>query len=213
MIWTKDQKKVIFSHLSLFSEAEKVLYAWIPKDIDPHQFMDELAQAGTKDCFFSVSLMTANIFFKARFIGSDAGGFRFEIPEKIFKVQRRKDVRFAIPPGHVVRVEFDDPLFPEKRYSKKIIDLSAGGLAFIADPSEDLVFQAGMILKNITFSVKNKTFKVEAEVRHKRLLPDNSSTKGLKVGLQFKDLRAGENQLIAQYIFEESRKFYARFIT
>src|SRR3954465_1911094 len=97
MIWTKDQKHLLHSLLTIVNEIEKVMYAWAPKGFDPPKFMDQLAQLGSDECFFSVSLSRANIFFKARYKGFENGGLKFVMPVQLYKVQRRKDMRFNIP--------------------------------------------------------------------------------------------------------------------
>jgi len=213
MVWSKDQKHVVHTHLTLFSDVDRILYAWSPKGFDPSQFMDQLAQVGSDDCFFSLSLSRANLFFKSRFLGVDGGGIKFSIPAKIYKVQRRKDMRFTIPDGHVIRVDFNDPMLPDRMVSHKILDLSASGLAFLVeDAAEAAQYQTGLILKAMTFTIKSKTISVEGEVRHSRPMGPDSKVKGVKVGVLFKNMRGADNQVIASFVFEESRKFLSRFM-
>jgi hypothetical protein len=212
MIWSKDQAQVVNTHLTLLSEVDKALYAWIPKDVNPAKFMDEVARTGTEDCFFSVSLQRASIFFKARFKGYDEGGLKFALPTQLYKVQRRKDLRFTVPEGHLLKVDFEDPLFPGTMASRRILDLSASGLAFLAGPDEAPQFATGLILKKVTVTVRGRPILTEAEVKHARPLPDLSPLKGSKVGILFKGMRAADVQHLASYVFEESRKFLSRFM-
>lgn len=212
MIWTKDQTHVINSHLSLFNEDDRAFYCWKPKDFKPAEFMDWMARQGEKDCFFSVSLSRANIFFRAAFVGFDNGGLKFRMPEKIFKVQRRKDLRFGIPDGYVLRVDFSDPLFPENLLSKKVIDISAGGCAFLVAFEESIIFQPGVVLKNLALEIRGREIKVEAEVRHIAEFKDGRRSGLVKIGVQFRGIRPGDAQAIASYVFEESRRHYAKFI-
>jgi hypothetical protein len=211
-IWTKEQKLSINTSLSVFDEADQVLYAATPREIDPAWFMDQLVAIGSHDCFFSVSLSRANIFFKARYLGHDAAGFRFRTPDAVFKVQRRKDMRLLIPFGHTVRVEMQDPSFPEQKLSKKIFDISASGLSFIVSDTEGPVFQTGVILKNIVFSIGSRRIVTDAEVRHAKSQAADSSHPGVKVGVLFKNIRPSDSQWIAAYVFEESRKIMIRFM-
>jgi hypothetical protein len=161
----------------------------------------EIAQkGGDSECFFSVSLQRANIFFKARFIGCDQAGLQFKLPSKVFKVQRRKDLRFPIPDGLALKVDFADPLSPTVRSQRKVIDISASGLAFVIGEDEMPLFPAGLSLSDFTFTVRGRKISVTAEIRHVRKLADGGRLKGAAVGVLFKDIRAGDNQHIALHL-------------
>jgi hypothetical protein len=212
MIWSKEQKHVLNTQLSVLHEAEKILYVSIPAEIEPDQFMDQLTALGSLDCFFSVSLTRANVFFKAKYLGHDDGGFRFEAPSALYKVQRRKDMRLFIPFGRVVKVELQDPTFPEQKLSKKIFDISAGGLSFVATEAEAPLFQQGSLLKNMFFSIGSRKITVDGEVRHVRAQAPDSANPGHKIGVLFTRISSGDAQWIAAYVFEESRKIISNFM-
>lgn len=212
MIWTKNQEHVIHTQLTRFTKAEKYVYALAPKGFDASAFMDELAKSDSKDCYFSVSLTRANVFFKTTLIGMDKSVLHFKMPEKVFKVQRRSDLRYKIPDGWILKADFTDPLFPENKVSKKVYDISAGGCSFLVPESEKVAFQPDLILKDFTFTIRMKTIVVDAEVRHAETPKDERMDGVVKVGIKFKNLRPGDAQHIASYVFDESRKYYARFM-
>ena len=143
MIWTKDQKQIVKTSMSLYSEAARALRAAIPAEFDVKGFKAELSQSGSADCFFSVSLSGANIFFKSRMNSVDETGFQFDIPEQVFKVQRRGDVRLSIPGDYALKVDFQDPQFHDKVMTKKVLDISAGGLSFLITTEEQSIFHDG----------------------------------------------------------------------
>ena len=212
MIWTKDQAQVINSHISVYSDAGHCFYCWTPKDFDPHQFMDEMAKSGESECYFSISLLRANIFFKTRFVGFDSAGLQFKLPTKVFNVQRRKNLRFPIPDGYTIKADYADPLSPETVLTKKILDMSAGGISFLIQENEVPIYPAELILKDLSFTVRGKKITVSAEVRHAKKLPEGSRFQGFAVGVMFKEIRAADSQHIAGFVFEESRKYFSRFI-
>lgn len=212
MIWTKNQEHVINTHISVFSDSTQSFYCWTPKGFDSWKFTEDLKAMNEKECFFSISLLRANIFFKTQFMAVDHAGLQFKLPSKVYKVQRRKDLRFPIPDGHAMKVEYNDPLTPDTRVTKKVVDLSASGMAFLIDEEEAPMYPSGLTLKDFTFTVRNKTFKLTAEIRHSRPLPPGGRYKGCTVGVLFKDIRPGESQHIAGFVFEESRKYFSRFI-
>lgn len=212
LIWTNNQEILLRAQLVLFSNVDKALYTSIPKDFQVSQLMDTLAKNKTDECFFNLSLPQANIFFKTSFKDYDSAAIRFTLPEKAFKVQRRQNIRYQIPDGHVLRVDFQDPLFPETVHNKKVVDISAGGLSFEVEEKDLSLFPAGLVLKGLSFTVKGRTVYVEAEVRHQKKSPGKNEPKNAKVGVQFKNISAKDVDCIASYVFEESRKFYSKFL-
>lgn len=232
-IWTRNQEHLLRTYLSSFDETTGKIHAWIPKEFDVSKFIHDVkikpiqesrlsdpSDMPTPDCYFSVSLATANIFFKALFDGVDGEGLRFFAPTNVYKVQRRKDFRMPIPDGYAVIAEFNDPIFEERRLKKKIMDVSAGGLAFIVEEDEAPMFTIGMMIPNIEFKIKSRKIVATGEVRHMRTIaPQGTATagaksrlKGVKVGVQFKHIAERDIQFIAAYVFEESRKYFTKLI-
>ena len=204
MIWTKDQTHILNTHFLVLSEEEKIFYSAIPSDFDARKFADDLIQKKSADCFFSMSLPTASLFFTAKFLGTSSGGLKFQIPAKIFKVQRRANFRLPIPNGYVVKAEFKDPLFPERSFSKKAIDISVGGLSLAITEAEAEQFTLGQEIPNVEIFLKTRKFKCTAVVRYTAALPGGG---GGKLGLQFLQINPADAQHIASYVMEESRKF------
>jgi c-di-GMP-binding flagellar brake protein YcgR len=215
-LWTKNQERVVNTHLSVYSESTDSFYCWTPKDLDPKIFMDEIAKiahkGGETDIFFSVSLQRANIFFKTKFMDFDQAGLRFKLPTKVYKVQRRKELRFPIPDSISLKVEFNDPLSPGSRSSRKVGDISAGGMSFLINEDELPMFPTGLKLEDFSFTIRSRKITVAAEIRHSRKIPGINHARNAIVGVLFKDIRPGDSQHIAGYVFEESRKYFSRFI-
>lgn len=212
MIWTKNQEQVINTHLSLYSDAEQVLYFWKPKEFDGAKFTEALAKSGATECFFSLSLTRANLFFKTSFVGHDSGGIKFRFPKQLYKVQRRKDLRFPIPDGLVIKAEFNDPVFPDKQLTRRVIDLSAGGLCLLISDSDAPLLPTGLVLTEISLNINGRTIKCAGEIRYVRPLPPDSKHTGFKLGVLFQNLRPGDQQHIASYVFEETRKYFSKFL-
>ena len=82
--------------------------------------------------------------------------------------------------------------------TKKVIDISATGMAFLATELEATIFQPGVRLKNLSFTLRGRKITVSADVRHARPFRARSSNaSGAKVG---------------SYVFEETRRFYTKFL-
>ncbi|MGE0615201.1 MAG: flagellar brake protein [Bacteriovoracia bacterium] len=214
IIWTKDQEQVVNTHLVGYTEEQKTIYAWMPKNFNPDAFIRELQKIKDPSCYFSVSLTRANIFFKTKFKDINQEGLAFEYPEQIYKVQRRKDFRMPVPDGYAIKIEVEDPLFPENKLQKKVYDISAGGISFIVKTDEEAMFTVGLKLRNIRFQVRSRDIKCDAEVKHIKMMTNTRDAKppGVKIGLQLQNLKPADAQHIASYVFEESRKYFSRFI-
>jgi hypothetical protein len=212
MIWTKDQEQVLNSHLSVFSESTDSFYCWSPKDFDSNKFIADVYASSGGECFFSVSLYRANIFFRAAFVALDTAGLLFKFPTKVFKVQRRNDVRLPLLDFLAVKVHFKDPLFHEKESIRRVLDISAGGMAFLINEEDVPLYPVGLILESFLFRVANRSFKIRAEISNCRKMRDEKHKGAFAVGVKFLDLRPGDTQHIAGWVFEESRKYFTRFI-
>jgi hypothetical protein len=215
MVWTKEQEIVVHSQISLVSEAGSLITVGCPKGFNPRTLVEFMATHGQTDCYFSVSLQRASIFFRAKFNGASDTGLSFEFPKTLYKVQRRNDLRYPIPYGHVMKIDLQDPLFPEKTLTWKAADISARGCAILIPDAESSSYPVGLTLRNLRFSIQGRRIEVPAaEVRHKRMLPPTGDGApgrgpGVKLGLLFKQIRETDSQHIAAYVFEESRRFFS----
>jgi hypothetical protein len=217
MIWTKNQTHVIHTHLSLYSDVDRAIFVRLPKEFDLRKFETALAGLGVQDCFFSVSLVSANIFFKSKYRGHEGEEIGFDLPSAVYKVQRRQDLRFTIPDGYLLKATFSDPALPDETVTVRVLDLSAGGLAFLVTAEQAAWFQSGTTLSQISFSLNKKKIVADGEVRHTGELPEikrrpyPTRKETWRVGVQFRNLKQADQQTIAAYVFEESRKYFTRF--
>jgi hypothetical protein len=202
-MWTKGREVHLQSHLQVFEPRDGILFFTTPAHFDVSTFQAELIKQETSECLFSLSLPSANIFFKAAFLGMDGGGLKFKRPKEVYKVQRRKTMRLTLPEGTLIRIDFKDPSFPEKRMQRKVLDISAGGAGIEVSPTDKALFPVGSFLEDFNVSVKGRLIKGRAEVLH---------LKGSKLGVLFHGLKVADEQWIASYVFEETRKIFQRFM-
>jgi c-di-GMP-binding flagellar brake protein YcgR len=148
----------------------------------------------------------------ATYAGYDSGGLKFKRPQKLFKVQRRQDIRMPILDSVAFKVEFEDPLDPGKKVQKKVLDLSASGLAFLIQTSEEPIYHAGMKIQGVTFRIKGHKISCTGEVRHMKALPASGPNKGIKVGIKLHGMHSADNQALLMWVTEESRKYFMRFM-
>lgn len=208
--WDKDQNRVYNSILGAYLNSEKTFYIPPPKDADTEDLIKQSRIDQTFEYLFHLSLDRALFFFKSKIIGSDNAGIMFKQPEKIYKIQRRKDIRLPIPFGYTIKVSFKDPLNPNKTMIKNMCDISVGGLSFFIEDEETPLFPEGSILENVTFKIFTHLVKVKIEIKHKVVQNDESNHTTYKVGVAFVDLDAKDQNQISKYVTEESRKYFTK---
>ena len=212
LFWTHHQELSVSSYLNHFHDQDRTFCIWKPKDFDPKDFQQSLGGSSAQECYFNLALMSSSLFFRTDFLGLKKDELNFKAPKKIFKVQRRSYFRLPLAALGEIRVRFQDPFFPESSVVKKILDLSAGGLSFLASDQEEALFYPGMELKKMTFTIQGREMTCDAEVRHFKVMPVKSDFPGVKVGVRFLNLNSSDSQLIASYVFEESRKYLSRYL-
>lgn len=163
-------------------------------------------------CYFNLSSKRASLFFKSSFLNSNEIDLEFEVPEKVFKIQRRKEPRFTIPFGHTLKVEFADPFFSETRIQRKVHDIGTGGLSFCVPPGEEALYPNGLHLYEMKLTLRGKSLTVDAEVRHDSLVNEGPRKGEIKIGVVFTKIKPTDSQLLADYVHEEIQLFYSRFL-
>ncbi|MBI2605169.1 MAG: PilZ domain-containing protein [Deltaproteobacteria bacterium] len=210
-VWTKNQEQFFTTAihaLDLNTESKSI---YVPEGVDPGEFENSLVKNETVECFFNVQLVRSSFFFKADYLGTKNGFFRFRIPEKLFKLQRRGDFRLNVPLLANLRARVP-AVGEEKQYALRLIrTISASGLSFLAPTEEKHLYETGTVIEGLAFDVCGKEIVVDAEVRHAKKVTDPlSHVSQLHVGVKFKSLHAKDAHVLAAYVFEESRKMYSR---
>jgi hypothetical protein len=214
LIWTKDQENTARTSVISLSQSERAIYVGSPATENFPKLLLDLQGAGAR-CFLNIKLQRATLFCVTQLAGHNASALSFRLPEKIFKVQRRQNPRFTILPGYVLRLTFKDPRNPLQFVKQKIHDISAGGLSFLVDSEEGHLYESGRILELVTFTVKTKEFKLKAEVVHSRPVPQPPGVleaSKVKVGVRYLDIAEADSQILEDYVNDENRKFFSRFI-
>jgi hypothetical protein len=213
-VWTKASEAVASCNIISLSQAEKMIYTTALTATDSKKMYADL-KAADESCFLNVKLERATIFFTSKLESNSFSNLQFTLPKKIFKVQRRQQQRFKILQGYVLRVSFLGPIDPLKELKQKIYDVSSGGLSFLVENSETAVFQPGSVLKNMTFTIRNIEFKLAGEIIHCKPVIENAlgqNQNKTKVGIKFVEIDSKSAGIIDEYVFEENRKFYSRFM-
>lgn len=212
VIWTTDQGYQFSSYITQLSAVEKGVFCSTPKNFDRTRFLDDLATKNNNECFFSIMLPRATLFFKSAFIDFRDSQIKFAVPLKAFKVQRRENLRHLLFKDPKAWVEYSDPLFPEKKMKTKVYDVSAGGLSFLVLSQDAPLYPTGLILDDFQFTLKDRTLSATVQVRHTKPCTGAQKDMGTKVGISFKKINASDSEFIAAFVFDESRKIFSRLM-
>ncbi len=134
------------------------------------------------------------------------GEIFFGEPLRIFKLQRRKDVRWTIGWAYEILLsvpvprEHQGPFLMQKF---RMINLSRSGLSFLVESkSQADIIVAGMMLRALMFSVQGRGFKFDGMVRSKREYknPKYGTVEGYAIGIEFVRPHKEMAELIEQIV-------------
>ncbi|MFZ9594488.1 MAG: PilZ domain-containing protein [Bdellovibrionia bacterium] len=214
LIWTQEHPEPKRCSFMGLSQLKKLIFTTPPLDCNRDEFYPKLQAAGDR-CLFNVSLERATLFFPAQLISTSFTHLEFSLPKRLFRAQRRKNQRFRILQGYVLRVEFVDPRASATVIRKKIYDISSGGLSFLTEDQERMPFYVGQRIEGMSISLRSETLTLCGEVLHLRRLPKShpsDTEEKIKVGIVFRGINPAHAKLIEAYVAEETRKFFARIV-
>jgi hypothetical protein len=206
MLWTSGQSHVIKGAFGRYDRADRSFFVTLPKKFKLDGFLNDHRRGSFQECLFNVGLVSAHVFFKAKFIKVDDGGLKFYVPEAIYKVQRRKSLRYCFPTKERLMLEIGDRKRP-------LLDVSAGGLCFFATDQEAKFYTAGSVINGCSFKLGDRMIKFDAEIRHAvQTCQLDEKTIGKRVGVQFRKLSAADDQYLAWFVLEETRKLLSKVL-
>ncbi|MEQ1875858.1 MAG: PilZ domain-containing protein [Bdellovibrionia bacterium] len=205
-IWSKDRKHRVDAQMIALSTKQNMLTTAVAGgQVQP--FIDILRRLNDVTCLFSVNLQQVQLFFVSSLVKFNRNAFQFEVPDKLFEVQRRFSLRYGYGADSDVKVEFDHPRSSSARATHKLTDVSAGGLGFVADVADKELYAPGQDLNRVVFKVGSREVIVAAQVRHCTVAELNGQPAYLKVGLSFKKLKPRDANHINMFVYEQSLKF------
>lgn len=208
-VWTKEQDIVFQSHCTLMSPIQRALSFWIPKQLDLEKLKSVLKTQ--PDFFINLAHPGASLFFKTKIRSLDSANLIFEVPEKLYRVQRRHSFRLPMRGVYSLTVDFENPQQPNQMLTKRVFDLSDLGMAFLIYTQDEPQFAKGTILRKFSFVLSKQTVTMEAEVRYTKPLGKESRDLS-KVGVKFKSVSQEDSWLIASYVLAENRRFVSSTI-
>ena len=143
----------------------------------------------------------AIVAFQTKLISMFEPLYKFEFPEKVFKMQRRKKARYVIPRGLEILVEIPDPEGSGEPLRRGLVDISTEGISFrVVSRREAGYFLKGKVIKNIRITLQGVTVSMDAEVRSQLPLKEGASD-ATKVGLQIVRIEPEDHNYLTSFIF------------
>jgi len=137
----------------------------------------------------------------------------FPTPARLFKIQRRKDVRFQIPAAYEFTVELDSPDGTVRKRSsrvrKRIVDLSESGLSFfILSPREAALFRRGMFLHRCVIRLQSRRIETSLKIRNHLPFDRGKAGAGHKIGTEFEDILPEDRDYVAQFVYSHAAHLF-----
>lgn len=174
-------------------------------------FLDELAASASPDLYVNVVNERAKVFFKTPIKGLRDGRLVLAYPQGVFRVQRREHIRYKIPQGRSMRVEVHSPLQPAEPLNPKVVDFSAGGMAFCVPKEQENLFSSGQLIPTLRFSLDRQVIFVQGHIRHVR----RSLIEGVEmavVGVLFVAIEEADRRRIADFVARQHRAILSRLL-
>ncbi len=202
--WTRSEPSPVPVHLQLYKKGDVTLRITKPTNLNLKK------SAQSKDYFFNLSLMSANVFFKVSLIGSESETLLFQAPDIVFKVQRRSSLRVSPTEMDLFQVSFQHPIHPKQRVHRNVWEIGEKGVSFLVPVSEKALFSTNQRLKNFSFTLNNSLIQGEAEVRNVKIHSKKSEISQVRIGVLFFKLAPAASQVIAQYVGEKWRGYFSK---
>lgn len=190
---------------------KKILTLSVPIGITPERILSEVRSAGGAHLL----LMMPNfgiISFNVSGVQLDKEGLQVEIPNEVFELQRRKGVRYQIPLGYELNVNFMSPTPPHDRVVRRLLDISVEGLSFYVEPGEKALFSPKQVMKEFYFAVRQRAMVVNLEIKHIAPLENHPLAPGFRIGGNFKKISEEDSDFLSNYIAEQAvLNFYPDF--
>lgn len=141
-------------------------------------------------------------FFSEKF---ERSGRRLTVPmaSKLFRIHRRKDERYELPRGVEVWVKLPSARRPEMAVTRRLHDVSAGGLSVELTVSEAPRYTKGLFLGKIQFRLAGRDLTLAGQVQGKGSIEIGRLRRaGVKLGVAFRRISNEDRDFIRAYVLQ-----------
>lgn len=180
--------------------------ASLPESTTPTELKNYLTQSKTSEVLIIVFLQGQFLLGIVSEIQKfSAKGIVFAWPERVLKIQRRREPRFSIPVGYDYSIETDPTSGKEAREKCKILDLSAGGVGFFVSSKIGIEkYPIGKRLNRVWLSIRGKKMMVDLMVRNHVKIKSHvhGALTGYKVGTEFVKITSDNQNALREFVFD-----------
>jgi c-di-GMP-binding flagellar brake protein YcgR len=217
-IWTKNQAIKFESHVMNYLKDMGRIYVKLHAEIQPARF-DLAIKEGNHEILGSFQIDSTNFFFRTTFIQrTSTTTLQLHAPLEIYKLQRRANLRIPFSRKFAPKLTAFDPgkeYDSSKAISEKdivpfrMLDVSAGGLAIAVALEDEAKFPQGKKIYDMRFSLRKAGVIANGVVRHTAKIKNELGKPILKIGISFVGIKMQYEQIIVQFVLEESRRLFS----
>jgi hypothetical protein len=175
----------------------------VSSDLPGNAFNQAIGKSPTKNCLLLIFVGRYLLGLMTEYEKSSDSSISFAFPKKIFKIQRRKYIRYNIPAGYDIFIECES-LETHQRVKRKILDLSEGGIAFLLEPSENPeIYKTGAVMRDCTLILRNQTLKLSLRVANQISVELPKLGASQKLGLEFIKISEENRNFLAAFIYSQ----------
>lgn len=203
VLWFEGQEPLFRSRFKDSSKVTDTFYIEIPSQFDADEFSKRVKKESDDHCYLNGFIKNDGVIsLRVKYLGHDAIGFKFEVPDRIFRAQRRGEVRYSIPSGYDLTVQLPNLRGKGPPISRKLFDISTGGISLLTTSNELEILKPGLILRHVVFVLRGRKIQVDVEVRHVQKPNHKTENPEVRIGMQFKKLGTNDENFIAAYVAE-----------
>jgi c-di-GMP-binding flagellar brake protein YcgR len=167
-------------------------------------FKKELDRTKSKDCLLLVFAGNRYILGLNVQCTDIAYNISFNVPEKVYRLQRRKAVRYIVPAGYDMLVEMPSLEHQGLRIKRKLLDLSEYGLAFlVVSRDEGAMFRKNSIIKNCKIRIRNHEVSMSLIVMNRIEHDLGKKRGGTKIGTEFSTISDEDLDLVTHFVYSQ----------
>lgn len=135
----------------------------------------------------------------------------FGLPDRLFRIHRRKDERYELPRGVEILVKLPNAVRPSLLVTRRLHDISAGGLSVELGPTEARAYAKGLFLARIQLRIAGRDLVLAGQIQGKGPIAVGKNLRpGVKLGIAFRKLADADREFIRAYVLEHMIQYLSR---
>ncbi len=215
ILWTEGKKLVLHGkYVSTVKNKENQFVVDLRSDQKELEAYKAFAEAPSRYAFVMVMFpkqvaygIQVEIFVDKKL---KEGLFVLQVRDKVYRAQRRKDLRLTIPKAYSVECIYPHPNptkeKPNEETRSTIYDISVGGLSFFIPAEWKSEFFSNRVIRGFRFTIRSQEISLDLVIRNTVPGPD-----GLRAGASFVKIQKSQEDFLMSYITEHAMQMTSNF--